>query len=90
MPNAHHALRQRAWVGSAALPGEVAAGPLPLLRLHRLLLRQHLLQARQVFVGDLGLHRAMLGTTHRAELGLLVDFGGQGFVVVFAGPLGIQ
>ncbi len=32
----------------------------------------------------------MLGPAHRAELGLLVDVGRQGFVVVLLGPLGIE
>ena len=41
-------------------------------------------------IGDLGLHRAVLGPTHRAKLRLLVDVSWQGFVVVFAGPLRVD
>ncbi len=32
----------------------------------------------------------MLGPAHRAELGLLVNVGRQGFVVILLGPLGIE
>jgi len=51
---------------------------------------QHLLQTNQILIGDLGLHRAMLGPAHRAEFRLLVDVRRQGFVVILLGPLGIQ
>ena len=51
---------------------------------------QHFFEAFDVGIGDLGLHRAVLGSAHRAELSLLVDIGEQGFIVIFLSPLRIQ
>jgi len=48
------------------------------------------LKPLKVLVRDLGLHRAVLGPAHRAELRLLVDVRRQSFVVILLGPLGIQ
>lgn len=51
---------------------------------------QELLQFRQGVGIHLGLHRAEFGATHGAKLGGFVDVGGEGFVVVFLGPFGVE
>ena len=51
---------------------------------------EHFFKPLKIGIGDLRLHRAVLGTTHRAELRLLVDVGGQSFIVIFLGPLRIE
>ena len=55
-----------------------------------LLLSQNFLESFKILFGDLGLHRAVLGSTHRAELGLLVDVSRKGLVVIFLRPLRIE
>jgi hypothetical protein len=67
---------RRSWPRRAGRP-EASAG-------------EHLLELGDVLLGDLGLHRAVLGSAHRAELGLFVDIGRKGFFVVLPGPLGVE
>ena len=43
---------------------------------------QSLLETFQILIGDLGLHRAMLGPAHRAKLRLLVNISRQRFIVI--------
>ena len=51
---------------------------------------EYFFETLQVCIGDLGLHGAMLGTTHRTKLRLLVDVSWQRFVVIFLGPLRVE
>ena len=51
---------------------------------------QDLFKTFKIFIGDLGLHWAMLWSAHGTKLRLLVDISWQSFIVILLGPLRVE